>query len=188
MTKLEELASDEICVICKTNKVHIRSRGLCNACYLKARRKGLLDPVHRKKYDRIKCQMPNCTNTITKKSKTGFCKKCYRKLNNACNSDVREQQAEQRRKWHLKQYGITPEDYKRMFDEQNGVCAICSKPETNLDYRTKELRRLAVDHCHETNIVRGLLCEHCNTGIGKFYHNSELLEKAAEYLKLEIPD
>lgn len=50
-------------------------------------------------------------------------------------------------------YGITVEDYDRMFDEQGGVCAICGNG-------TK--RRLAVDHNHETGVVRGLLCPRCN--------------------------
>jgi hypothetical protein len=75
---------------------------------------------------------------------------------------------------HLKKFGLTPEDFARMLDEQNNVCWICEKPEKD--------RRLAVDHCHETGVIRGLLCSQCNTGIGKLYHSPQLLARAINYL------
>src|SRR5438876_769789 len=60
---------------------------------------------------------------------------------------------------HLrKTYGITIEDYERMFLECNGVCPICLDPEPNG-------RRLAVDHNHKTGQIRGLLCSGCNHGL-----------------------
>ena len=58
-----------------------------------------------------------------------------------------------------KRYSITIEDYDRMFEEQRGVCKICGS--VNLDGR-----RLAVDHCHVKNVVRGLLCGPCNRKLG----------------------
>jgi len=74
-------------------------------------------------------------------------------------------------------YGITLYDYNRMFDEQNGCCAICGKHQSLLE------RPLAVDHCHETNQIRDLLCTTCNLGIGALKDNIELLLKAIGYLK-----
>lgn len=71
-------------------------------------------------------------------------------------------------------YGITINDYDKMFKEQNGCCFICQK--TNTD------RVLAVDHCHTTGKVRGLLCGNCNNGLGRFKDNVESLKKAIEYL------
>jgi hypothetical protein len=72
--------------------------------------------------------------------------------------------------------------YDRMFDEQKGLCKICNRPETRIS-RHGDVTRLAVDHCHRTLKIRGLLCHDCNTGIGKFADNIQLLEKAIEYLK-----
>ncbi len=65
------------------------------------------------------------------------------------------------RKKHFKRaYGITVENYETMLVNQNGVCKICNKP-------CKSGKSLAVDHCHETGKVRGLLCAKCNTNLGR---------------------
>lgn len=80
-------------------------------------------------------------------------------------------------------YGISRSDYERMRDEQGGVCAICSGPETSRDPRWSKLRELAVDHCHLTGRVRGLLCFACNSGIGKFSDSPDTLRAAAIYLE-----
>jgi Recombination endonuclease VII len=80
-------------------------------------------------------------------------------------------------------YGLSFEDYDRMYQEQNGVCKICSGKERSVDPKTKKFRRLAVDHCHVTGKVRALLCSDCNSGIGRFKDSIELLEKAISYLK-----
>ena len=61
-------------------------------------------------------------------------------------------------------YGITIEDYELMLAAQGGVCAICHQPETSA--QAGRIRRLAVDHNHETGAVRGLLCSACNTAAG----------------------
>jgi len=73
-------------------------------------------------------------------------------------------------------FGMTVEDYDRLLAEQGGVCAICG----GLPSRTKHLH---VDHCHETNRLRGLLCDACNLGLGKFKDSPETLERAAAYLR-----
>jgi len=80
----------------------------------------------------------------------------------------------------LKAYGITLEEYENMLKYQNGVCKICSKPETK--GRGKDKATLAVDHCHDTGKVRGLLCSSCNRGLGFFGDSLLLLNKAADYL------
>lgn len=80
----------------------------------------------------------------------------------------------------LRRTGCTFEQYQKLFENQNGVCAICGQPETR-KFRGK-ITRLHIDHCHTTKKVRGLLCSACNVGLGLFKHNSILLERAAEYL------
>jgi hypothetical protein len=73
------------------------------------------------------------------------------------------------------QYGITLEQYEEMLAAQNGVCAICKlAPETG--------KRLAVDHCHDSGAVRGLLCIPCNLVLGNAKENREVLEEAIRYL------
>lgn len=82
-----------------------------------------------------------------------------------------------------KKYGIAIDDWQKMYDEQGGVCKICGKPETKVDRRQGVVRSLSVDHCHNTNKVRGLLCSDCNTAIGLFKHDESLLNRAIEYCK-----
>ena len=59
---------------------------------------------------------------------------------------------------------------------QGGKCAICGTQ------YVLGLKRLALDHCHETGRIRGLLCGSCNRGLGLFRDNPERLRKAIEYL------
>jgi hypothetical protein len=78
-------------------------------------------------------------------------------------------------------FGIEPQEYDRMFEEQDGVCAICKKEETAT--RLGTVIRMPVDHCHTTGQVRGLLCDKCNKGIGHFFDDPDLLRSAADYLE-----
>ncbi len=64
----------------------------------------------------------------------------------------------------VRMYGITEDEYARLFKEQGGRCAICRRPETAK--RKGKLRVLCVDHDHATKVVRGLLCSSCNRAIG----------------------
>jgi len=57
-------------------------------------------------------------------------------------------------------------EYQRLHDLQKGKCAICKNPETKIDPQLGRPCVLAVDHCHTTNKVRGLLCFRCNTNLG----------------------
>lgn len=75
-----------------------------------------------------------------------------------------------KRMWHLNnQYKITIEEYEAMVILQNGVCAICSKPEPR--------GNLAVDHCHKTNKIRKLLCHVCNKNLGIYETKKEIFDK-----------
>lgn len=105
----------------------------------------------------------NCIPCENKRSKE------YHKLN-------KEKRRLQNRDWNLQnKFGITAVDYDNMLLKQNGVCKICKK--TNSD------RGLSVDHDHDTGVVRGLLCNKCNTGLGQFDDSIEMLELAIKYLR-----
>ena len=82
-----------------------------------------------------------------------------------------------KRRYHIKKYGISEEQYELLFNEQRGVCKICGLPEKG--------RNLAIDHNHETQEVRGLLCLKCNVTLGFVKDNPILLRKMTEYV--EIP-
>jgi hypothetical protein len=73
-------------------------------------------------------------------------------------------------------YGITLDDYNRMFERQKGRCAICGKHQSKLE------KSLVVDHDHDTNEVRGLLCHHCNLVLGHAKDDVRVLSNAAAYL------
>ena len=82
-----------------------------------------------------------------------------------------------------KNFGITLETYKSKSEQQQGLCAICNKPEITKDNRTGLVRNLAVDHNHNTGQVRGLLCRGCNQGLGNFQEDLQRLKNAVAYLK-----
>lgn len=77
----------------------------------------------------------------------------------------------------------TVDEYYRMLEEQNNHCAICEKEETRKSRTNGKICALAIDHCHKTGKIRGLLCHCCNTAIGKFKDDIELMKKAISYLE-----
>lgn len=89
-----------------------------------------------------------------------------------------ERKLKYRKKFIEKKFGILYEEYERMQNEQNNLCAICHNPETSLkcDY-------LSVDHCHSTGKIRALLCTRCNLGLGSFKDDIIILKNASNYLK-----
>lgn len=79
-----------------------------------------------------------------------------------------------------RKFGVSRQKYAELFHAQDGCCAICKQPETAT--RNGKVKTLAVDHCHETGVVRGLLCVACNTDIGKFMDDRVRLLSAVRYL------
>jgi hypothetical protein len=102
-------------------------------------------------------------------------------LGSQCKKCLSETAAEWNKKFAVRvrakglktRYGITSDDYDRMFRDQNGVCKICG---TVLE------GNLQVDHCHTTKVVRGLLCGNCNLLLGYAKDNPEILQSAITYL------
>jgi hypothetical protein len=80
------------------------------------------------------------------------------------------------KRWRLKrEYGMTIADKEALFEETDGLCAIClEEPATH------------IDHDHATGVVRGALCRRCNQGLGIFDDDPERLRDAASYLEVVI--
>lgn len=88
-----------------------------------------------------------------------------------------------RRNSHLMyQYGITVDEYELMSEQQNHVCAICKEAEMSKN-SNGVVRLLAVDHCHQSGKIRGLLCNNCNTLLGRAKDSPAILQSAIDYLK-----
>lgn len=89
---------------------------------------------------------------------------------------------ESKRKYKLamvaRQYGLTARQYEELEISHNGLCAICGNHE-----KSRRNKSLAVDHCHETGKVRGMLCSWCNRALGLLKHDIGLLEACIKYLK-----
>lgn len=81
-----------------------------------------------------------------------------------------------------KKYGIQQCHYDEMFEKQMGLCAICKQPETHKGKHGNVVKYLSIDHCHKGKQIRGLLCHHCNSGLGHFRDNRDNLAAAIVYL------
>lgn len=101
----------------------------------------------------------------------GYCKQCSlakKKRWDSKKSDERRLERVERK------YGLKASDYENLLESQGGVCAIC-----------KREVELVVDHCHDSNEVRGLLCQQCNSGIGFLQDDLETVKSAVTYLSRE---
>lgn len=133
---------------------------------------------------------------------TDYCKKCRneraRARNNACVGYYKRRHEENRdykrayyRRpdvldrlrdgWFKKKYGMSIKTYYKLLKDQDSKCAIC-----RADAGESKTMRLAVDHCHTTNVVRGLLCCKCNRALGLFGDDLSILLKAVDYMKRNI--
>jgi Recombination endonuclease VII len=139
----------------------VKAKGLCKMHYQRLLRHGFTKYKDRKKPPKI-CRVPGC--------------KSWLYSNGLCNAHYCKD-----RTWS--EFGFTIDAYIEMLAEQNGVCKICERPESNRNAQSGRIKDLAVDHCHKTNKIRGLLCSNCNTAIGLFQDSPVLLRNAVEYLK-----
>lgn len=94
----------------------------------------------------------------------------HRKICNTCRN-IQKRDAGLRNR-----YGISLQQYNEMLLAQNGVCKICREV-------CPTGRHLAVDHCHTTGKVRGLLCVRCNQGLGHFIDDEQRILRMLEYVR-----
>ena len=135
---------------------------------------------------------PKCGKRKTLYGGVWDCPECHRKYQREYwkrtggNTPARVQENKKRalrirpsglRDWQVyqlkKYYKLSESEYIAMVKRQNNLCAIC---------KTSTIRRLHVDHCHETKKVRELLCSRCNLALGKFKDDPKILRSAANYL------
>lgn len=114
------------------------------------------------------------------KLRSSMCKSCSYIKTRAWKAANQKEWDRSARRSHLKQkYGITPEEFARMFNDQGKRCAICGAIEAT-DGRGF---RPHVDHCHRTGKVRGILCGRCNKGLGALKDDPLIVRSALDYLE-----
>jgi hypothetical protein len=165
------------------------ARGLCRACYMRERR-AMASGNHK----------PTCHPDRIHYAQ-GFCHACYqthrrnsdpvkleasrgygRKHRAAIRSDPDKHEAHkalQRASRRESEFGMTSEEYEAALVKQERRCAIC----TNAFTEYKEGNPPCIDHCHELNIFRGLLCRSCNLMLGYAKDNISILQAAIKYLE-----
>lgn len=79
-----------------------------------------------------------------------------------------------------RRFGLSAIQYWAIWDEQGGLCRICCRPETR--QLSGKTTLLAVDHCHTTGVIRGLLCHRCNRVLGLMRDDSVAIARASQYL------
>ena len=110
------------------------------------------------------------------------CKHCRNASRREWRRSNPAKHAKESRRWNLRvNYGLEPEDYEEILKSQDHRCAVCLKHETEVPRQ-----RLYVDHCHDSGEVRGLLCSHCNAGIGNLMDSPALLREALRYVEAGI--
>ena len=82
---------------------------------------------------------------------------------------------EQKRKYLIKSYGLSVHEFEALYTKQHGRCAICNSSNWGKPSPS-------IDHDHNTNKVRGLLCNNCNRGLGLLGDSTDNLRSALEYL------
>lgn len=118
-------------------------------------------PVALKNADKTHCKQGHPydeENTFYRPDGSRWCRQCR------TDSDLRQR---------LKKYGLTKEEFEGLLERSKGKCEICGVDEQH------------IDHDHETGEVRGILCNNCNNGLGRFFDSPELLRAALSYLEQE---
>ena len=117
----------------------------------------------------------------------GLCERCYYNItrseyNKSYQLEYNKANPESKKRGHLKPLGWTLELFNKVWEEQKGKCAICSK-DLNLD-KKQNASRACADHEHcEPPKPRGIVCINCNTMLGQSKDNPNILRAGALYLK-----
>jgi len=134
--------------------------------------------LHRIEHKRIQNGMATCNQCCERKTLDQFPKLTYGTY--LCLMCIRAAERNQQ----LHKQGCSKEQFNTLFEAQAGKCAICGATEGHRS-RYQAIYRLAIDHDHRTGKIRGLLCNNCNRGLGRFKDSIETLQAAISYLKRE---
>lgn len=123
----------------------------------------------------------SCFNKAGRKnSLRSNCKECDAKQYQKWKSQNREKYLRSTANSSLKiKYNIELSEYEKLLEIQNGCCKICKTKKPG----RRDVKRFAVDHCHKTNKIRGLLCMACNTAIGLLNEDPKRFDAAKQYLE-----
>jgi hypothetical protein len=146
--------------------------------YGNVRHRLITSGLHRIKHKRIRNGMATCNRCGERKTLDQFPGLTYGTYR--CQTCIQMMQET----YQLRRLGCSNEKYQSHFNTQGGKCAICGVRQGHRS-RYGKVCRLAVDHDHRTGKVRGLLCNNCNRGLGRFKDSIENLEAAIRYLKRE---
>lgn len=114
----------------------------------------------------------NCTRCKKEKPATAEFFPLHNKKKNGLDSWCRDCRATYRNaNCRGKFRGVISDEKLQFLKDTTKECVICGSEE-----------KLVVDHDHATGKVRGMLCNHCNRGLGHFKDSPMLLEFAAQYL------
>ena len=111
------------------------------------------------------------------------CKSCDLARNRTWHENNRGHRAAYARQRALAAFGMTEADYDALLTSQGGGCAICQEPVRDRANNRQGPKALAVDHCHATGRVRGILCSNCNTLLGLAKDDADRLRAAIQYLE-----
>lgn len=137
-------------------------RGLCQMHYARLLRHGHTRYRDRKKAPKT-CSATGCDSHVYAK---GVCHQHYMRAK------------------HVKaRFGMTMPQLEKLEASQGGLCAICRSARTRANWRSGKKEAMRVDHDHKTGAVRGLLCDHCNRGIGMLGDDPATLRAAAAYIE-----
>jgi hypothetical protein len=128
-----------------------------------------------------------CSNQDCRKLhdlKPGYCLECrraYQRQRNAKRTgpSIKRNPLKQRFYRIKYKYGLSPQDYQRLIEKQHSKCAGCG-----IDLKSLRLDQTHVDHCHDTSIVRGILCGSCNRALGLMQDDPVRLQGLTNYAKL----
>jgi len=135
-----------------------------------------MSAIHRTHCKECNDELTLMNSVYQRQYRASRCKICLYKYNKEHRIQNPKVYTETRLKYDLdKRYNITIEEYNRLNEEQQELCAICKNKCTRND-------RLSVDHDHDSNEVRGLLCHNCNILIGLAKSDSMILLNAVSYL------
>jgi hypothetical protein len=183
------LVSKPIAEFAKCRRCKRGVRGDCKKCHSKksiinqkknkVKRKEYLKKWHQENKEKVKQNRENYKDIKNKKRRDKYANdEEYRNKRKLEARKWQQDNPKKRKNHRLKQYGITYEDFIELLDKAEHKCQICG-------YSDKSDKKMfpVVDHCHNTNIVRGILCSKCNMALGNFNDSIDNLKNAILYLK-----